>query len=124
MAYNYYDSDSGTATTISGATFTITWDSSCTTATNVVYHCAPPRRILIPKPEKWTREQELAFVRLLNEQVRCGWRVEMLISGDVLICDPNIETRDMADMVPLLKLNANEDDKATIRQFFVDNPLS
>lgn len=135
MASDYYDSD--TNCTTSGTTFTITSDaSSSTTATPYYtittmatgtaqhYYYPPPRRYLIPKPDQWTREQELAFVRLLNEQTHTGWKVEMLISGDVLICDPNIEKRSMEDFVPLLKLNASATDKAAIRAFFNDNPIS
>lgn len=82
-----------------------------------------PRKLLIPIPEKWTEEQSSAFVRLVNVETHTGWTVELVIKGDIVITDPDIEKRSMVDFIPLLKSKATYSDKEKINNFLVSNPI-
>src|SRR6478609_8716746 len=76
------------------------------------------RKILVECPEKWTDEQGLAFVELVNLKTKTGWKVTLVIkNGSILITDPNIEKRAMIDFIPLLKDNASKEDCELINDF-------
>lgn len=122
-----------TATTGNGVYLTIevTGDtctcsnSGDTTIVRVTHFPAPPpRRLLIPRPKGWTRDTELAFADLLNHKTRTGWIVSMLIDGEVVITDPNIERRTMEEFLPLLTWRASRGDKRRIDEFVAAHPLA
>lgn len=83
-----------------------------------------PRKILVRAPEKWTEEQNMKFVELVNIKTETGWMVTLVIkNGDIIITDPDIEKRTIKEFIPLLLNSANMDDVAIINEFFSDNPL-
>lgn len=77
-----------------------------------------PSRVLVTIPQHWSGADVREFVKLVNEDTHTGWTVSMLITGDVLICDPRIETRSMSEFVPLLKWRADVLDRGRIDGFF------
>lgn len=102
-------------TTPSGATGTGVWWSYTTTTMSVV------RKYLIKEPESWTDEVSAAFVHLLNDETNTGFKIEMLIRGDIRITDPSIDTRTMVEFVPLLKSRAVGKDRETVETFFEEH---
>lgn len=83
------------------------------------------KTILVPKPDKWTEEQNLRFVNLVNkETTTTGCKIKMIIKGEILVTDPNVEKRSMTDFIPLLVDQASYTDTQKIYKFFLDNPLS
>jgi len=111
----------GTGSTTSGTSTcgNIYTDSSSSTT----YVFLRPRRILVSSPAHWKKEDSLAFVDLVNNKTKTGWLVTMLIDGDILITDPDIETRTMEAFVPLLKKRASSDDMKTINEFFAEHTI-
>lgn len=81
------------------------------------------RRILVEMPEGWTEEMSMSFVRLVNIETKTGWKVTLVIKGKVLITDPNVERRTLADFIPLLKDEASQQDIDLINAFFEKNPI-
>ena len=123
---DYWDSTGGTSSywsddnsaTTSGTSYTWTNAATANTYYHVVY-----RKILVQQPANWSKEDVLDFVRLVNIKTKTGWNVEMLIEGNILITDPNIEVRKMNAFIPLFKQRAGEKDLETINKFYEDHPL-
>lgn len=124
--YNANAGTTGTASTTASSTttYTVVESTATTTGGPDFGYCAPrTREIIVEHPADWTDEQHAQYVRMVNDEVRTGWRVTMLFKGgDILIADPNIEVRKMADFVPLLKARASEADRVRINDFFKANP--
>jgi hypothetical protein len=102
---------------------TSTTTGSCTGAGT--YWHVEIQRILVRAPEHWTEEQTAKFVRLVNDETKTGWKVEMVLTGDIRITDPNIQIRDMDGFKPLFKQGASADDRQKIDAFYaehVENP--
>ena len=116
MAYSYWDSGTTGSTTNDWTTSTGTTGGTYFYVTQIVRH------LLVPRPEHWNDDDQEAFIRLVNIDTKTGWLVTMVIKGDVLITDPDVEVRQMKDFVPLLKQRANSMDQATINVFFEDHP--
>jgi len=95
--------------------------SGWSTSTNY-YPIITTRKILVTHPETWTNEQSLKFVELINVNTKTGFTVILLIKGDVLITDPDVEKRDMIDFIPLLRKKASATDLNLINEFFETNP--
>ncbi len=117
MGCGYWDyNDTGTTTSTWGDT------DSTSTATPSYLSIATPtmrvRRILVRIPDRWDKEKHAAFVKLVNRDTNTGWKVEMIITGDIAIVDPDIETREMDEFAILLKENADFSDKRKINAFF------
>ena len=117
MSYRYWDNTTSTTndSTTNGYHSGSSWPTS-----NLWF--AYRRTILVTEPKHWADEDGLALVRLVNKETRTGWIVRLRIKGSVLITDPNIETRTMAEFVPLLKSYAFGSDLAKIDMFFEDHP--
>lgn len=77
----------------------------------------PPRRILVKTPKKWGKKACMEWADLINHKTRTGWVVEMILTGEVIVTDPNIEVRDFYDFLELLKWRASEQDKKKIDAF-------
>lgn len=119
MSYRYYDWASPTAT--SG---TYWYDGASATTTTPIYYAITTKMVLVKPPSHWTREDGIAFVHLINAETRTGWVITMLIDGEILITDPNVETRTMEAFLPLLRRSAGRDDLAKINTFFEAHPLT
>jgi hypothetical protein len=122
MAINYYDwakTNSDWSTSTSG----FTWNEMSTSSSSTIYTFYPARRFLIEQPESWTNNDAIAFVHLINDETKTGYIVEMIINGDVLITDPNIEHRTMKQFIPLLRRSATNDDRDKINSFFIEHPI-
>lgn len=133
MAPTYWDYNSTASTTTTGSyyssncinTFATTTTPSCygNNAINALaYYTPPPRQILVPTPAHWTRQQQALFVRLVNDETKTGWLITMLIEGNILITDPNVEIREMEAFALLLKRHAGAEDQRRIDAFFAANP--
>lgn len=129
MSVEYYDWSSTSSTT----TDDWKWFSDTSSSTSSYYriyserpnriYSERPRRYLVSAPAHWTDEDNIAFVHLLNQETRTGFIVEMVIKGDILITDPNIEHRSMKNFLPLLRVRARGDDGRKIDEFFKQHPL-
>jgi len=131
MATTYWDDTSVTqSSSNTGNWHSARADTATPTHFNIFPSCSTAnyttvvRRILVNKPKHWTDEQEIKFIRLINKETATGWRVTMLIKGDILIIDPNIEKRTMEDFAPLLKDTATDKDIKKINKFFKENTLT
>lgn len=82
------------------------------------YRIRKARTILVKSPQAWDKAKTAAFVQLVNKETNTGWKVDMVIEGEVAITDPNIEIREMDEFVPLLKENAGNEDIERINRFF------
>lgn len=112
----------GTTTSDNYCTVTITDSTRTTTCGGFYVVSPPPRQIVVRHPAGWTDEQHAKYVQLVNDRTNTGWRVTMLMKGgDIAITDPNVEIRDMKDMVLLLKDRASATDREIIDDFFVEN---
>ena len=126
--WDYWRTDitRSTATTSSS---NIDLDTSCagTGWTSTSWHYVEyfkPRKILVSIPKKWTEEQGMKFVELVNIKTKTGWIVTLVIrGGDIVITDPDVERRTMAEFVPLLLKKAYNEDAILIKEFFNDNPI-
>ena len=114
--WRYYDDD-WTGTNVSSS-------NSSDTASNYYYISRVyVQRILVESPEHWTERETLAFADLINHETQTGWQVTMIIKGEILIIDPEIETRSMENFLPLLKKQAGQHDSKKIDEFFTSHPL-
>jgi hypothetical protein len=109
--YNYSPNDT---TATSTPTFVPSWGYTTRTVT---------RRILVEMPDGWGEEKSLAFTRLVNIETKTGWRVTLIIKGNIIITDPNVERRTLADFIPLLASVASYEDIKIIIDFFEKNPI-
>ena len=124
--YRYHDSTSATSGDWNSTTNAAAYGTGCSSASSAAsgyYYLPKPRRILVSTPEKWSEKDTLAFCDLVNKETRTGWIVEMVIRGDVIITDPDIETRTMEEFLPLLKNRASRSDVAKIEIFFKEHPI-
>lgn len=136
MSYEYWDttgwSGSGWGWIPSGSSNTTeaprtgtgytTSSTGTTTWTCIV--CPPPRKLVVATPEHWTEDDVRAFCYLVNEATATGWRVTMVLHGDLKILDPSIEVRSMKDFVPWLRRAASEKDREVIESFFRQHTLT
>lgn len=119
MACDYYDSGT-TATTTTATTTTGDYYSTSTWATTD--YQPRVRKVITPIPDTWDDEVIEEYVDLVNEKTNTGWTVDMIIKGDILITDPNIEKRAMDDFKLLLLHRASHIDTEKIRGFFERHP--
>jgi len=126
MAYGYWDGWNDSSTSTGTTTNGWTTDAGTTTGGTGNYYYIPMivRRLLVPVPDHWSDEDTDAFVRLVNIETKTGWQVEMIIKGDILITDPDIEVREMKDFMPLFKQRAGRGDREKIIKFFEEHPAS
>lgn len=123
MAPEYWNPATWGSTATSGAGY----GSSTTGTTGFSPSLIPvmvTRRIAVTHPETWTKEQSLRFVELVNvETTTCG-KIELHIEGGkVLITDPAIESRTMAEFIPLMRRCASQTDLEKVDNFLKENPL-
>ncbi|NIR52917.1 hypothetical protein GWO43_30320 [candidate division KSB1 bacterium] len=133
MAYRYWDYDKYIHdTTTSGTSTDASWYASATSCTADTYSNSAPltsdfyrvvRRILVTVPEIWKDLERALFTKLVNKETNTGWRIEMWISGDIDIVDPNVEVRALKEFIPLLKERATPEDCAIIDKFFEEIPI-
>ena len=124
MAVTYWNpyTSSSTSTSI----WNDPWGSSASTHTGGYYYYGIKvvvKQILIEMPETWDDNASEDFVRLVNLETNTGWKVTMVIKGDILVTDPNVETRTMDQFIPLLSERASQEDLEKILQFFIDYPI-
>ena len=110
----------GANSTTNGATCGNLYTSDATCST---WYIPRTRTILVSSPLHWCKEDSLAFVDLINNKTKTGCTVTMVIDGEILITDPDIETRTMEEFLPLLKKLASSDDVKTINDFFTEHTL-
>jgi len=123
----YWDSTGSTA--LANSIFEYTTSTTTATGTTCITHWAPyPRvvhkKIVVPEPDHWNAKVGNSFVQLVNQEIHTGWKVTMRISGNIVICDPYIDVRTMAEFVPLLKASASLDDCKKIDDFFKSHGLT
>lgn len=111
----YYD-------TRTNGTSTICTDSDTSYASsNEIYYttstCSETRNVLVSIPESWDEKTLEKWIKLINEDTSTGWRITLIIKGDIKIIDPRIETRSMEEFIPLLKYRATKNDKYQIDKF-------
>lgn len=115
---SWWDSQLRPSATTYTTTSTSTTTTSASTWTCVYY--VQPRAYLVEPPDHWDEATLASFVRLVNDETKTGFTVTMVIKGEILITDPDVELRAMADFVPLLKRRANATDRAKIDAFFAE----
>lgn len=131
----YYDSTYATGSTASGcwyqnpscATTTSTTANENATYSNVINWTTyyRPRSYIVTAPDHWTREDAEALSDLVNHRTKTtGFKVTLIIRGEIEITDPTMERRTMRDFVPLLKAAASAEDRKTIDAFFKDHKLT
>ena len=127
MAISYWDEPTTATTGSYWSNVDATDTTGTTTGTTTTVYCDwytvrptqyKPRKLLVNTPAHWTQQNSDDFIRLVNTETDTGWKVTMRINGDIEIIDPDIEIREMEDFVPLLKTNANSQDKRIIDHFF------
>lgn len=134
MATNYWYNDntadwdgsvsSSSFTGSSGTGGVTRWVSIGGTATGTSnYIRVITRTILVKHPKNWTDKQGLLYVELVNKRIRTNWKVTMLIKGDILITDPNVEKRKMKEFILLLKDDISVEDVKIVNEFLKENPL-
>jgi len=117
MALDYWDCD----------TTSPTWGGSgSTTGTETAdyYYVSAPvewvKKIIVKTPKHWDKIKHAAWVKLVNQDTTTGWKVDMIIHGNILITDPSIEIREMNAFTVLMKETAGDLDKEKINEFFSD----
>lgn len=117
-----YWHDSGNTTISSGDYWPdrIYWTNTTSSSADMVLRVI---RILVKNPKHWTKQDAADFVYLINKGTNTGFKVEMVIDGNIEITDPSIEKRSMKNFLPLLLSVANAKDAEIIRDFFEKHPL-
>ena len=119
MATTYWDYWDDAPTTSSSTTTTSgTYTTSGTTSATDVYWLYTVRKYLVKAPESWMKSARADFTKLINDETKTGFKVEMWIDGIIEITDHSIDMRTMKEFVPLLKSYANLEDRAKIDAFF------
>jgi hypothetical protein len=111
-----------TGTGCSQSYINLSYSTTSTTASNYV-PLLIERHLLVEHPKNWTREQNIAWCKLVNN-THCGFRVELYIHGEVDIIDPHVEKRSFNDFVELLLIRAGSfvvEDK--VNKFLKENPI-
>lgn len=117
---NYWN-DSTTTTTD-----TSNWDTSGTTGTassldymytTVVTTTTYTRKLLVRAPKNWSKRDQDAFINLVNKDTNTGWKIEMMIPGDVELVDHSIEVVSMQSFFDILRSHAGALDKEKIDNF-------
>ena len=109
-ATSSYLDTGGTTGTLSSQDYM--WINTTTTTTRTT------RKLLVRMPKNWSKRDQDAFVNLVNKDTNTGWKVEMIISGDVELVDHSIEVVSMQSFVDILSARATESDRKTINNFF------
>ncbi len=118
MSSTYWDGWNGTSTGQSTASYGYnSWGSTATTY-YPIWTYVTVKKFLVEAPKSWTDEAIDKFIRLVNIDTQTGFKVEMVIKGDVLITDPEIEKRSMKDFRPLFQSRASAEDNEKIKAFF------
>lgn len=113
MAPNNY-----TDSTSTGGTYYITYSGANCTASNACgYVCYTPKTYLVKEPARWKQKGKDAFIKLVNDETRTGWKVTMVIKGSVEIIDPNIEVISAKKFAQIMRWNASLEDKVKIDAF-------
>jgi len=115
MAIDPYNS---TATTSTSDYYPLDEGTAGGTSTTGDYRYRRVREILVEHPDDWSDEDHEAYVDLVNNQTNTGWKVTMLIKGEVKIYDENIERMPMLEFLPILKQKASKGDIGKIDTFF------
>lgn len=76
----------------------------------------PPRRFVVRLP-RWSRGRITAWVKLINEETATGWKVDMVMFGEIIVCDPSIECIKLEQFLPMLMERATAADKKKIKKF-------
>ena len=79
------------------------------------------KRYLVECPESWSEKIIAGFVALINDKTNTGFKVLMVIRGEIRITDPEIDCRTMENFVPLLRQHACKQDWTKIEKFFKTN---
>ena len=121
---DYWDPWTSSTDTAGSSTTSPTDTYATDTATGGrYYYIQTVRKLLVPRPENWTDENQENFLRLVNIDTNTGWKVTMVIQGKILITDPDVEIRKMKDFYPLMKQYACSEDKIKINKFIEENPI-
>ena len=99
------------------------YPSNATGTSTTLYYSYVVQRFLVDVPEHWGEPEIAGFTRLINDETKTGFKVEMVINGQVKITDPDVQHRDMGAFALLIKKYANAEDRATIDKFFVQVPI-
>jgi len=91
---------------------------SDTSSANIWNRGSTIRTILVESPKNWTKDEILLFAELVNIKTKTGWKVKMIINGDIIITDPTVETKTMKEFIFLLRAKANIQDTEAIIRFF------
>ena len=105
----YYNSNSTSKNNYS-------WSFDSTTGYSV-------RRIIVENPECWDEGVLLLFTDLVNNKTDTGWTIIMVIKGEIVYLEPDVETRTMERFIPLLKKRATRRDARAIDVFLNDHPF-
>lgn len=117
-------------TPLSGTTITISvgyrytpGGRTPTTDYPMVFIPPAPRKMFVENSPFWDDATVLQFVSLVNLKLSCGWRIDALIKGDVVIIDPNIEIRTMQDFMPLIYAGCGEVETGLLSEFLSAHPI-
>lgn len=78
--------------------------------------------MIVTCPKWWIRADTVACAKLINVETDTGWKITLIMYGDVDIVDPEIEKRDMCDFLPLLLSGASVEDIEKINAFMESRP--
>jgi len=121
---NYYPYTGTTGTNWTSSTEDYANTSTNYSSTTTWTYVAFVRRMLVCAPKCWSKEVVLKFAELLNVETNTGWKVTMVIDGDVTITDPAIEVRTMENFLPLLRMRACLEDGEKIELFLKAHPIA
>jgi len=76
------------------------------------------RKLLVRQPKNWSKRDQDAFINLVNKNTNTGWKIEMIISGDIELVDHSIEVVSMQSFSEILRSKANGSDQRKIDTFF------
>lgn len=97
-------------------------DVTSSSSTQEIYYTqgsssCTPRRVLVKVPNSWNGKTIDKWINLINKKTSTGWKITLLISGEITIVDPRIEKRSMSEFLPLLKMRALDRDIYLIDKF-------
>ncbi len=105
---DYYGSTSATGTPSS---LDYMWTATVTHATTYT------RKLLVRMPKNWSKRDQDAFINLVNKETNTGWKIIMVVHGDVELVDHDIEVVSLRSFFDIVKSGSGATDKEKIVDF-------
>ncbi len=97
--------------------------SNACTSSYIYCRIFRPYQIIVPIPERWSKEDMHEFVQLVNQRTHSGWEIDIVIWGDIALCDPAINVVPLERFAVILEKDVLAKEKELVVSFFRQHPF-